>query len=202
MNTRPDDELLALWLEDELDPAESRDVETWIANREEWIAWRQETREWKHLLRQALPDEQKPPACEFFQARIGRIVRGSPDAAGAAVSAPAATSQSGRRRMPWLPLAAAAGMALCFWGGTHFGSPSTPLAPPAPLAASTPILYTPEQGVKALAFESEDARAMVIVLNGVAAIPDESEITARREPVKKPETGMADAAAHPKDRVQ
>ena len=35
-----------------------------------------------------------------------------------------------------------------------------------------PILYTPETGVKAELFASKKASAMVIVLDGVRAIPD------------------------------
>ena len=207
MNTRPDDELLALWLEDELDPAGNAEVEAWIAEHEEWTAWRRETREWKQTLRHALPSEQTPPACEFFEARIQHIVRESPHGADrpARATTPANTRKT-RHRMPWLPAAAAAGMALCFWGGTRFSNPAAAPAPaPTPAAtplAGAPILYTPEQGVEAQMFESENAHAMVIVLDGVTAIPDSAQITAGEKTHRKPGTGMAEAASAPKDRIQ
>jgi len=155
------------------------------------------------MLSRALPGEQSPPASEFFDARIQRIVRESPHAAPSA----AGHSRNSRRRMPWLPAAAAAGMALCFWGGTHFGTPAAPdtpssPAPPAAPLANAPILYTPEQGVEAQMFESRPANAMVIVLDGVAAIPDSSEITAGEKPPRNPGTGMADAAVEPEQKIQ
>jgi hypothetical protein len=211
MNTRPDDELLALWLEDELDPAGNTEVEAWIAEHEEWPAWRRETREWKRTLRHALPSEQTPPACEFFEARLQRIVRESPHGADSADrpdradrAATPTNARKTRHRMPWLPVAAAAGMALCFWGGTRFSNPAAPAPAPAPTPlASAPILYTPEQGVEAQMFESENAHAMVIVLDGVTAIPDSAQITAGEKTHRPPGTGMAEAASEPKkDRIQ
>jgi hypothetical protein len=202
MNTKPDDELLALWLEDELEGEERLEVEAWIAGREDWIAWRRETREWKHLLRSALPSEQAPPACEFFEARIEQMVREENPARRPENRAAPRPSRGGSVKF-WLPAAAAAGMAVCFWAGTRVVSPGVSAPVPAPVARQAqPILYTPEQGVKARAFQSEDAQAMVIVLDGVAAIPDSEEITAGSKNPRKGGTGMADAAGEPEEKIQ
>jgi hypothetical protein len=38
------------------------------------------------------------------------------------------------------------------------------------------VIYTPEEGVKAEFFETSPAEGTVIVLNGVAAIPDDFEV--------------------------
>ena len=38
-----------------------------------------------------------------------------------------------------------------------------------------PLVYTPEQGVEAEVFQSDGADGVVIVLDGVAAIPDSFE---------------------------
>jgi hypothetical protein len=68
-------------------------------------------------------------------------------------------------------------MALCFWAGTRITPPSVTVTAPTPLVpVPTPVLYTPEQGVRANYFASEPAGAMVIVLDGVAAIPDSFEV--------------------------
>jgi hypothetical protein len=168
MNSMPDEERLGRWLEDELSGAEREQVEAWVAEHPDWLAWRDETRTWKQTLGQVLPAEQAPPAAEFFEARIRRMVREERAPGGRRP-----LRQDGARRWGggwWLP-AAAAGMALCFWAGMRVA--------PATDRGSTPMVYTPEQGVEAEVFESDGADAMVIVLDGVQAIPDSFEIPDR-----------------------
>lgn len=204
MNTKPDDELLARWLEDELQDTDRGRVESWAAGQPGWIEWRAEIRSWKATIRRALPGELEPPAAEFFAARIGRSVREDLAASGPrAVESPRA---SGPRRW-WMPVAAAAGMALCFWAGMQ--AAATRAAGPGRqaqrLAASAvaPSVYTPEQGVEARVFESDAAEAMVIVLEGVAAIPDSFEIPDRAAadpPATAP--GVARAAEPRSQQVQ
>jgi len=167
----PDEELLGRWLEDELSGAEREQVEAWVAANPQWAEWRDETRAWKETLRQALPAEQEPPAVEFFDARIGRLVREDPTEEKLVEPG---TSGTSRRGGWWMPVAAAAGMAFCFWAGMRMspeGGGGT--------AGAMPVVYTPEQGVEASVFQSDGADAMVIVLDGVAAIPDSFEIPDR-----------------------
>jgi hypothetical protein len=78
-----------------------------------------------------------------------------------------------------MPLAACAGMALAFWVGTKsrqaepvYNVAGAPRAIPV-----DPLLYTPEKGVDAEWFASDPASATVIVLNGVAAIPDSTDFS-------------------------
>jgi hypothetical protein len=168
MNTTPDEESLALWVEDELDGLSARDVDHWAAAQPEWLARRDQARRTKSLLQEHLPAVVEPPYGDFFNARIAReIVRsGSPAAAPV------------RRFWSWLlPTTALAGMVLCFWAGTRM-VPAAQVAsapPPPPPPRVGPVLYTPEKGVKASFFEAAPADAMVIVLDGVAAIPDSFE---------------------------
>ncbi len=201
----PDEPLLARWLEDELEGAELAHVDAWVADRAEWPAWREEIRAWKQLVQRALPDEVAPPADEFFAARIAAAVR-EHGGRGVAAGAPAGGRGVGWGWRWWRPLAAAAGMAVCFWAGTQIGGPEAPagqlaqgtqggqgLVGKAKVPAATAV-YTPEQGVKARVFDEAGAEALVIVLEGVAAIPDSFEVPGRATGAADGQTeGRADA---------
>jgi hypothetical protein len=182
MNTTPDEERLALWVEDELDATSQAAVEAWAATQPEWLERREVARQMKPLLRGSLPAAEEPPYAEFFNARIAREIER--ESADLAPEAPAAGSPvapmmvvPGKTWRWFLPATAVAGMVLCFWAGTRITPPAvtvTGTSPIVPVAA--PVLYTPEQGVKADYFASAPADAMVIVLDGVAAIPDSFEV--------------------------
>ena len=181
MNTTPDEELLALWVEDELDATSQAAVDAWAATQPEWLERREVARQMKSFLQGSLPASEEPPYAEFFNARIAReIQREATDAAPVtpAASPVAPTVISPGKTWRWfLPATAVAGMALCFWAGTRITPPSVRVAAPSPLVpAPAPFLYTPEQGVKADYFASTSADAQVIVLDGVAAIPDSFEV--------------------------
>jgi len=181
MNTTPDEERLALWVEDELDATSQAAVDAWAATQPEWLERREVARQMKSILRGSLPAAEEPPYAEFFNARIAREIQR--EAAEVAPVTPAGSPVSPMVRAPgktwrwFLPATAVAGMALCFWAGTRITPPSVTVAAPTPLVpVPTPVLYTPEQGVKADYFASASADAMVIVLDGVAAIPDSFEV--------------------------
>ena len=168
----PDEEVLGRWLEDELTGTEREQVEAWVAENPEWLEWREETRSWKSTLRAALPVEEEPPAAEFFDARLSRLVR--EEAGVPKESVPAASRSEARTSTWWVPVAAAAGMAFCFWAGMRLATGEGPAA-----SGTMPLVYTPEQGVEAEVFQSDGANGVVIVLDGVAAIPDSFEIPDR-----------------------
>ncbi len=175
MNTKPDDELLALWVEDELDAGTSAEVETWASTQPEWVERREQARWSRELLGSSLGGSDEVPHAEFFNARIRREIEARPESV---------SSAGGKiRRGPWvwfMPATAAAGMALGFFlGHDRSGGP----APIPPVSAElAPVLYTPERGVEAEFVGGDEAT--VIVLAGVEAIPDEWEIpeTAMIEP--------------------
>jgi hypothetical protein len=174
MNTNPDETTLALWLEDELHGDELAAMEAWARNEPEQLAAREELRRWKGMMAAALPASEEPPYAEFFNGRIRTAIHRQEQEPAAATP----------RRFSWqsvlMPLAACAGMALTFWIGMN----SRPAAPEIDVAGAPkaipvdPILYTPERGVKAEWFSSPEAAATVIVLNGVAAIPDSMDFSA------------------------
>lgn len=166
----PDEEVLALWVEDELQGPEATAVDAWAATQPEWLEHREQARQMKSLLRAHLPAAEEPPYADFFNSRISReIVRESQ--AGTPETAPAFRASSRRSFWQWfLPATAVAGMVLCFWAGTRLVPDAAHAAP----LTVAPVLYTPEKGVSADYVASKDA--MVIVLDGVSAIPDSFEI--------------------------
>ena len=168
MNTPPDDNTLALWLDDELKGEELARVEAWAADHPDQLAAREQVREWRKMIGDALPAAEEPPAAEFFNERIQHAIRDTHSTANSPAKRRSSFSPV------WMPLAACAGMVLAFW----LGAMVQPADTPGSTADSTPHLYTPEQGVDAQWISSTDADATVIVLNGVTAIPDEVDFTA------------------------
>lgn len=173
MNTNPDETKLALWLDDELKGEELAAFDAWVADKPEHLAAREEIRRFRSLMAAALPSSEEPPFGELFNGRIARAIREQPEASNVVPI----------RRFQWrallVPLAACAGMVLAFWGGTriHHGPPEIDVTGAPRAIPVEPIVYTPERGVSADWFASQDAAATVIVLNGVAAIPDEMDFS-------------------------
>lgn len=180
MNTNHDEHRLALWLDDELQGEELAAAEAFFGNAPEMLAAREETRRWRAMMAEAIPADEEPPYAEFFNSRIARAIR---------EAAPEPTAVTDRR-ISWnallFPLAACAGMVFTFLLGVKTSDHRMDLAEidvtGAPKAIPVdPILYTPESGVNAEWFTSLNASATVIVLEGVAAIPDSMDFSATAE---------------------
>lgn len=171
MNTNPDEATLALWLDDELAGADHAAMEGWALTRPEQLAAREEIRRWRATVASAIPASEEPPYPDFFNSRVLQAIREQTPAVG-----PAARSVSWKT---WfMPAAACAGMALAFWVGTKTQSMPEYDVAGAPRAIPVePIVYTPENGVNAEWFASKEASATVIVLKGVAAIPDATDFS-------------------------
>lgn len=167
MNTNPDDEKLALWLDDELRGEEHSAMEAWAAGLPEQLAAREEVRKWKRMIAATLPASEEVPHAEFFNARIAREIRETVQ------ERPSSTRNGFSWRSLLMPLAACAGMVLAFLAGARTQQAEVPdiNVAGAPKAIPVePILYTPDSAVEAKWFNG--AQASVIVLKGVDAIPD------------------------------
>lgn len=175
MNINPDEARLALWLEDELHGEELAAFEKSIADRPELRAAREEVRRWRGLMAEAIPATEEPPYPDFFNHKVAHAIRELD------VAAPAASrvERGFSWRLWFMPVAACAGMVLGFWLGVkRMPGPLEIDVTGAPRAIPVePILYTPEKGVSAEWFASTEASATVIVLNGVAAIPDATDFS-------------------------
>ncbi|MES2996379.1 MAG: hypothetical protein V4733_06165 [Verrucomicrobiota bacterium] len=176
MNTNPDDERLAMWLDDELRGTELTSFEASLAGRDDLFALREETRLVRAVLAAALPASEEPPHPEFFNHRILHEISKERPAA----IAPRKAGWWSRTSRFAMPLAACAGMVAAFLLGAK--SQRTSVAPAvivegAPRAIPVEsFVYTPDQGVDAEWFTSDPASAVVLVLNGVEAIPDSTNL--------------------------
>jgi len=172
MNTNPDEATLALWLDDELTGAELAAVEAWAVDQPEQLTARDEIRGWREMMAAALPASEEPPYPDFFNSRVMQAIRDqTPEVAPAGKKSFSLTS--------WLlPLTACAGMVLAFWvGKTSQAVPEYDVSNAPRAIPVDPVIYTPENGVNAEWFASTKASANVIVLNGVAAIPDATDFS-------------------------
>ncbi len=175
MNTNPDEAKLALWLDGELRGEELREFEEALRagpDYQECLRQRNEVIRWRTMVSGAVPASEEPPYPEFFNSRIASAIQRS-----------VAVRTVGKRAFSWrhllMPVAACAGMAMAFWLGAR--SQSRPVeidVTGAPKAIPVePVLYTPESGVDAEYIAGTGSSAAVIVLNGVDAIPDETEFS-------------------------
>ncbi|GAA5125212.1 hypothetical protein JIN84_13760 [Luteolibacter yonseiensis] len=199
MNTNPDEATLALWLDDELTGAELAAVEAWAVGQPEQLAAREEIRNWRKTIAAVLPASEEPPYPDFFNSRVMQAIREQSPAIQAAETAP--VRKKSFSFTSWLmPLTACAGMVLAFWvGKTSQTAPEYDVSNAPRAVLVDPVIYTPESGVNAEWFASTKASANVIVLNGVAAIPDamdfnetvfvptESEVDSTAEVESQPE---------------
>ena len=192
MNTKLDETTLALWLDDELHGAELAAFEVSLAGEGELLARREAVRSWRRTLGAALPAVEEPPYPDFFNSRIGQALRQATPRAG--------NVRADSWRQWWLPAAAVAGMALTFWLGTQTGGGVREVVQvrpaPVPVAVQAPAVYTPQRGVAAEWFSSDDAAATVIVLEGLDALPDALEFadSARADGGEKATAGIEAAS--------
>lgn len=178
-NDGPDETLLTLWMDGELDGDELAQVESWAQQHPELLAQRDAVQTMSDHIRTNMPASVEPPYADFFNQRIMRHI--DEDLAAASINKESGQNSSiwhqfGGKFGRWLALpAAAAAMALCFYLGTQVGE-ETGQAPAAVVANVPSTIYTPDGDVRADMFSSKDGGATVIVLEGLEDIPDDFEI--------------------------
>lgn len=134
---------------------------------------RDHARKWRSMMASAMPASEEPPYPDFFNNRVAQAIRENrPQSAVAEKS-----------RFSWrallMPACACAGMVMAFWLGTR-SQPAPAIAEVTWAPRAIPVehvLYTPESGVEAEYFSSTGAAATVIVLDGVDAIPDDTDFS-------------------------
>ena len=201
MNMPPDDATLALWLEDELDGEDFAKVEAWAQSQLDQLAMRESARKWKAMINAGIPATEEPPYPDFFNARIARSI--SQQKAQDTPKAKPENILSFWHKFA-RPLAAGLGMAFTFWLGVH--SRSIPVVETiAEMTATDEMIqladatddlpatvYTPVSGVSAECIDSETAT--IVVLEGLAAIPDETDLTRQTAASNSPRE--IDSTAH------
>jgi hypothetical protein len=199
MNTTPDEALLALWLDDELQGEELARMEAWASGQPEQLAAREEVREWRQSIAAVIPADEEPPYADFFNSRIEKSIREQTAAVERMIETDSAPAKAPFWRSWFVPATAFAGMALAFWVGTktHSDMADKPLAK-AEEPGISPVYYTPEQGVNAEWVKGAGESATVIVLQGVNAIPDALDFSETVSYPNPDAPASADATAAPK----
>lgn len=172
MNTNPDETKLALWLDDELSGAELAEMDAWAASHPEQLAAREELRKFRAMLAHNVPSSEEPPYPDFFLSRIHQGIL-------ALDKETITPTQTGNRSFAWkswfMPIAACAGMMIAFYVGQQTGGTKPAVVKDTVPTMAAPIVYTPEQGVQAQWIPAPDHSSSVILLKGIAAIPDSTE---------------------------
>lgn len=185
MNTNPDETRLALWLDDELTGTDLSEMEAWAATHPEHLAAREELRSFRNMMAAHLPASEEPPYPDFFLSRINQGIRDLQ-----VTAMPAKPTAAVSFWKSWvMPLAACAGMVLAFGIGKRSNEAAGALTV---VPSVSPVVYTPEEGVDAEWFASAGANANIIVLQGVAAIPDSTDFS---ETVYVPTVSESDRTA-------
>ena len=161
---------LTRWIDGELEGDELREFEQVVADDPELAKAKAEAESLRHLLRSDRPDRDIPNA-DFFNSQIRRrIANESEDTP----SSPAPAPNSGILswfRSPFTLASAAAVIALGLFALSQLpgGRPSTD-------HTSVASTYTPDKTIDASDFYSAAADATVIVLDGLSALPDSTEL--------------------------
>jgi hypothetical protein len=162
---KPDNQTIQSWLKGELEGDSLREMEAWAEEHadelETQMGWQPLSKE----LAETIPDKEEPPYAEFFNERVKL------HAFEESVSEVVESKPSLWQRLNWLVAPAAlAGMAVCFYVGTHIGSSEQ--AQGSTLTAEE--VYIPVHGVTSEVVETDEAT--LIVLDGLEAIPESLDI--------------------------
>ena len=170
----PDEATLTLWMDGELNGDELARMESWAQDHPELLAERDAVQAMSVSIKAHVPASVEPPYPDFFNQRILRHID---DELLTLPVKETGTRQSFLRKMgSWLAFpAAAAAMAVCFYMGTQLRDGSARDMPAISVAAGASV-YTPDSEVSAAMFNSKDAGATVIVLEGLEDIPDDFDI--------------------------
>jgi len=174
-NQAPDEAMLTLWTDGELNGDELARVELWAQDHPELLVERDAVRAMQSSIQANMPASVEPPYADFFNLRILRAIENEKAESGVRVRS-TGSQWMGSKFNKWLALpAAAAAMLMCFYMGTQVSPMPESLAPMAAVSAK-PAIYMPDGDVRANIFSSDDNGATVIVLEGLEDIPDDFEI--------------------------
>lgn len=167
----PDDQLLARWLDGELNAEERARFEAMLAADPALREEAESLRQLGDLLRANVTFERPVPHADFFNAQIQEQIAADQQATerGAVRSAAAATSGwLSWLRTPWALAGASALLAVGFFmvSGQQASGPATQVL----------SFYAPKTGIEASTYHNKDAAATILILNGLEAIPADRDI--------------------------
>ncbi len=168
MNQNRKEELLTCWMDGTLSSEELSELEPVLAGHPELQREREEYVKLREDLQATIPAELEPPYPDFFNAHLERLVHG---ASRSPHAGPGGKTGLSRLWNWWMVPAGLAALLAAFMAGTLLN----PSSVPPPLSAATAV-YAPNKNVEAAAVDDKDLQATVIVLTGLADLPDENLI--------------------------
>ena len=192
MNQERKEQLITLFVDGRLSDDEKAEWEKAVAEDPSLREQAEAASEIANLMRSEIPASQEPPYPEFFNSQVLKRIRDeAADPSAPEADAPSPFSLDGV--LSWirspLTLAAAAVIVLSF-------VVKNLLAPPGTVISDRTIVqavYAPDAGVEVSTTFDEGASACVILLDGLAAIPEDVEVSGKTvaywEPV--PDFGKA-----------
>lgn len=172
MNPNPDEQLLARWLDGEMDADERASFDARLKTDSALRAEAESLQSLRAAFQEGFPRIAEVPHADFFNSQIQQRIAELRRDEGKAAPAAAGLSWFGLLR-PWILGAAAASCALIAvlqWPAASSGNVST-------VVLST---YAPNTTVKTNTFHSNDANATVLMLDGLEAIPAEKKVVGFR----------------------
>ncbi len=171
MNPNPDEQLLARWLDGELDARERASFEARLQTDSDLRAEADSFKSLRDTLQAGFPKIEEVPHADFFNSQIQERIAQLRNEEAKAAPAKAAPSLFSWLTKPWLlagATAACALLALLQWqtGGDV-----------ATVVLST---YAPNSGVKAATYHSNEANATILMLDGLDAMPADKKLVGYR----------------------
>jgi len=172
MNPNPDEQLLARWLDGEMDADERASFDARLKTDSALRAEAEALQSLRAAFQEGFPRIAEAPHADFFNSQIQQRIAELRRDGGKTAPAAAGLSWFSLLR-PWILGAAAASCALIAvlqWPAAPGGKGST-------VVLST---YAPNTTVKANTFHSSDANATVLMLDGLDAIPADKKVVGFR----------------------
>jgi anti-sigma factor RsiW len=163
---------LTRWIDGELEGDELSEFAKAVAADPQLAEAKAEADDLRKLLRVDMPDREIPNP-DFFNSQVQRRI----DQESAPAASPAAApSPSGGGILSWFqsPFTLASAATVVLLGFFALSQKSD--APGAPDHTSVASTYTPDKDIVASLFYSDEADATVIMLDGLAAMPDSTEL--------------------------
>jgi anti-sigma factor RsiW len=171
MNPNPDEQLLARWLDGELDARECASFEARLQSDAELRAEADSLKSLRDTLQSSFPKIVEIPHADFFNSQIQDRIAELRNEEAKEAPAKAVPSLFGWLTKPWLLAGATAVCALLALMQWQTGSD-----------ASTVVLstYVPNAEVKAATYHSNEANATILMLDGLESIPADKKVVGYR----------------------
>jgi len=173
MDLEKNEQLLTRWIDGELTGSELDEFEQAVARDPQLAEAKAEAEGLRSALRSHMPAEREVPNPEFFNSQVQRRISAGTPAVSPPEKAPAGGILSWFRS-PFTLASAAAVLLLGFFAVSQMGGSGVDGVPSGHSQVTS--TYTPDPSIEAESFYSDEADATVIMLGGLAALPDSTDL--------------------------